>query len=264
MLTKKQVREYAKMLNPIDDPMFCKMAEDREFCEEILRVILSDNELIITENIPQWPGKNLQGRSVILDAKCITKYGKHINVEIQKSDEDNHQKRVRYNGSILTTNITDTGTKFELIPDVYIVFISKFDIFKGNLPLYHVDRVVRETNKVVENGLSEIYVNATIDDGSNISELMKVFTKDDAYSELYPKTSEIKQRYKETEGGIQTMCEIMEIVKEDGRIEGRAEGRAEGEINKAKKIASDMKKKGLELSLISELTGLTEDEILSL
>ena len=60
------------------------------------------------------------------------------------------------------------------------------------------------------------------------------------------------------------MCEIMEIVKEDGRIEGRAEGRAEGEINKAKKIASDMKKKCLELSLISELTGLTEDEILSL
>ena len=60
------------------------------------------------------------------------------------------------------------------------------------------------------------------------------------------------------------MCEIMEIVKEDGRIEGLAEGRAEGEINKAKKIASDMKKKCLELSLISELTGLTEDEILSL
>ena len=52
----------------------------------------------------------------------------------------------------------------------------------------------------------------------------------------------------------------MEIVKEDGRIEGRAED----EINKAKKIASDMKKKGLELSLISELTGLTEDEIQSL
>ena len=60
------------------------------------------------------------------------------------------------------------------------------------------------------------------------------------------------------------MCEIMEIVKEDGRIEGRVEGRTEGEINKAKKIASDMKKKCLELSLISELTGLTEDEILSL
>ena len=78
------------------------------------------------------------------------------------------------------------------------------------------------------------------------------------------KRAKSNKGYKETEGGIQAMCEIMEIVKEDGRIEGRVEGRAEGEINKAKKIASDMKKKGLELSLISELTGLTEDEILSL
>ena len=60
------------------------------------------------------------------------------------------------------------------------------------------------------------------------------------------------------------MCEMMEIVKEDGRIEGRAEGRAEGEINKAKKIAGDMKKKGLELSLIAELTGLTEEDIQAL
>ena len=186
MLTKKQLREYAKLLNPIDDPMFCKMAEDREFCEEILRVILSDDELIITENIPQWVGKNLQGRSVILDAKCITKDGRHINVEIQKADDDNHQKRVRYNSSIITTNITDTGTKFELVPDVCIVFISKFDIFKGNLPLYHVDRIVRETGEAACNGLSEIYVNTVVDNGSDISELMKIFTQDDAYSNRHP------------------------------------------------------------------------------
>ena len=268
MLTKKQLREYAKMLNPIDDPMFCQMAEDREFCEEILRVILSDDELIITENIPQWNGKNLQGRSVILDAKCITKDGKHINVEIQKADDDNHQKRVRYNSSIITTNITDTGTKFELIPDVCIVFISKFDIFKGNLPLYHVDRVIRETGEIIYNGLTEIYVNTIIDNGSDISELMKIFTKDDAYSNQYPKTSEIKKRYKETEGGIQVMCEIMEMVKEDGRLEGfnegRLEGCAEGEVNRAKKIAGDMKKKGFEFSFIAELTELTEDEIRAL
>ena len=256
------------MLNPIDNPMFCKMAEDREFCEEILRVILSDDELIITENIPQWVGKNLQGRSVILDAKCITKDGRHINVEIQKANDDNHQKRVRYNSSIITTNLTDTGTKFELIPDICIVFISKFDIFKGDLPLYHVDRIVRETGDAACNGLSEIYVNTVVDNGSDISELMKIFTQDDAYSNRYPKTSEIKKRYKETEGGIQAMCEIMEMVKEDGRIEGFTEGRlegcVEGEINRARKIAGDMKKKGFEFSFIAELTELSEDEIRAL
>lgn len=107
-----------------------------------------------------------------------------------------------------------------------------------------------------------------VDNGSDISELMKIFTQDDAYSNRYPKTSEIKKMYKETEGGIQAMCEIMEMVKEDGRLEGftegRAEGQAEGEINRAKKIASDMKKKGFEFSFIAELTELTEDEIRAL
>jgi hypothetical protein len=38
---------------------------------------------------------------------------------------------------------------------VTVVFISKFDIFDGNLPLYHVDRVVRETGKTVNNGFEE-------------------------------------------------------------------------------------------------------------
>lgn len=107
-----------------------------------------------------------------------------------------------------------------------------------------------------------------VDNGSDISELMKIFTQDDAYSNRYPKTSEIKKRYKETEGGIQAMCEIMEMVKEDGRLEGfnegRLEGCAEGEINRAKKIASEMKKKGFEFSFIAELTELSEDEIRAL
>ncbi|MFR2235413.1 MAG: hypothetical protein ACLS55_07815 [Lachnospiraceae bacterium] len=63
--------EEARALNPIDDLMFRKMAEDVGFCEEILRVILEDNELKVLETIPQWTGTNLQGRSVILDAKCV-------------------------------------------------------------------------------------------------------------------------------------------------------------------------------------------------
>jgi hypothetical protein len=32
---------------------------------------------------------------------------------------------------------------------------SQVDIFDGNLPLYHVDRVVRETGKKVDNGFEE-------------------------------------------------------------------------------------------------------------
>ena len=163
---------------------------------------------------------------MILDAKCILGSGRNIDIEVQKSDDDNHQKRVRYNGAILTTNIADPGKKFEKVPDVCIVFISKFDIFQENYPLYHIDRVIRETGKRVENGFEEIYVNAKVKDGSEISELMEVFVSDTKYSEKFPVTSENKRRYKETEGGQQIMCEIMEKIAIAEREEGREEATA--------------------------------------
>jgi predicted transposase/invertase (TIGR01784 family) len=196
-----KIREEVKKLNPIDDMMFRKMAEDKEFCQEILRVILEDDKLVVLESIPQWVGTNLQGRSVILDAKCVKGDGMQVDIEVQKADDDDHQRRVRYNGAILTTNITDPGIKFEKVPDVCVVYISKFDIFEGNRPLYHVDRIVRETQQVVTNGFTEVYVNAKVKDGSEVSELMEVFTEDQTYNEKFPKTSEGKHRYKETEGG---------------------------------------------------------------
>ena len=39
---KAKIREDAMSLNPIDDALFIKMAEDVGFCQEILRVILED------------------------------------------------------------------------------------------------------------------------------------------------------------------------------------------------------------------------------
>ena len=48
---------------------------------------------------------------------------------------------------------------------------------------------------------------------------------------------------------------------EKGRKEGRAEGRAEGEKRKALEIATKLKAKGIETSIISEASGLSEEEI---
>lgn len=158
----------------------------------------------------------------ILDAKCQLSNGKVVNIEVQKANDDNHQKRVRYNGAILTTNITDTGLKFENVPDVCIVFISKFDVFNSGYSLYNIDRIVRQTGEVVNNGFEEIYVSACVKDGSDVSELMDIFTNDESYNVYkYPVTSNIKKRYKQTKEGQSVMCEIMERIEQDGRKEER-------------------------------------------
>ena len=281
MPEKKNFEKYAKLLNPIDDLMFCKMAEHKEFCEEILRVILEDEGLTVVEAIPQWQGKNLSGRSVVLDAKCVTGDGRQINIEVQKADDDNHLKRARYNASILTTNIAKTGKKFEFIPDVCIVFISKFDMFDGGLPLYHIDKVVRETGQVIDDGLTEIFVNTVNYDGSKPARLMKLFTDNDAYSnDEFPITSELKSRLKSSEGGSRTMNEILEKLISDekreselrgeergekrGRREGKIEGKIEGANEEKLRIAKDMKASGLAFDFIARFTGLTEDAVAAL
>ena len=87
-----------------------------------------------------------------------------------------------------------------------------------NRSLYHVDRVIRETGKVVDNGFEEVYVNAKVKDGSEVSELMKVFVDDAAYNSKFPVTSGSKRRYKTTEEGQQVMCEIMEKINEETRL----------------------------------------------
>ena len=89
--------------------------------------------------------------------------------------------------------------------------------------LYHVDRVIRETGKIVDNGFTEIYVNAEADDKSDVSELMNVFIQDKVYDDVkFPITSACKRRYKTTEEGVREMCEIIERNRAEGREEGRA------------------------------------------
>ena len=265
MPTKKERDEYLRGLNPIDDLMFRKMAEHKEFCEEILRVILGDQKLVVTDNMQQFDLKNLQGRSVVLDAKCITGDGRYINIEVQKANDDNHLKRVRYNASVLTANVTEAGKQFEFVPDICIIFISAFDLFKGNLPLYHVVKTVKETGQVIEDGLTEVYVNAAVDDGSKLAKLMKVFTNNDVYDEAdFPVTSEIKARFKKDEGGTvkmdATLQKWMQESEEIGEKRGEKRGREEG----AKIIAKTMIEEGLPTELIMRYTGLSEDVVVAL
>ena len=53
MMNSWKYAERTKLMNPIDDEFFRKMAEDAEFCQEILQVILEDKELTVEEVIPQ-------------------------------------------------------------------------------------------------------------------------------------------------------------------------------------------------------------------
>lgn len=197
-------------LRPIDDAFFEVIMQDREVCQEVLRVILQDDKLTVEDVVPQKSIKNLQGRSVRLDAYCILGSGEHVNVEVQKENVDNHPKRIRYNAACVTANITDPGDNFENIPDVYIVYISRFDMFKKGKTIYHGEMYVKETGEFVDDGLHEIYVNTKIDDGSSIAELMKCFEQENVNNATFPKLSERVQDLKDGKKEDDKMCSLIE------------------------------------------------------
>ena len=113
----------------------------------------------------------------------------------------------------------------------------------------------------VDNGFQEIYINASADDGTDIAELMKIFTVDNEYNdERFPVTSKIKRRFKETDEGVNKMCEIIEKYKNEGRAEGRAEGAAEKEHS----MIISMLKNKISMEQIINITGLTMEKITSI
>ena len=85
-----------------------------------------------------------------------------------------------------------------------------FDIFKKGKTTYHVDRTLRETKDVVDNGLYEVYVNTKIDDSSSTAALMKVFkSTKPVQDERFQRVCEKLREYKEGKGR-NTMCKLVE------------------------------------------------------
>lgn len=75
--------------------------------------------------------------------------------------------------------------------------------------------------------MHEIFVNTTIDDGTDIADLMSCFVKKEVNNPKFPIFSNAVKEIKSTEGGDSSMSKLME----DLLAEGKAEGILEGKLN---------------------------------
>ncbi len=242
-------------LRPIDDVFFEVLMENPKVCQEVLRVILENNTLEVISSIPQRSIKNLRGRSVRMDVLCRLEDGRLCNVEVQTSRNDDQIKRVRYHAACITAANTGIGEKFITVPDVLMVFISTYDIFKMGKTIYHCQNVIRETGQIVDNGLQEIYVNTAVKDGSEISELMQCLIQESVENEKFPMLSREVWYYKNDEGGRRDMCEIVDNLFEERNIEQvKILFREGGTLEVAMKVFSNLSERVLK-ELYEEVNG---------
>lgn len=161
--------------------------------------------------------------SVRLDALCQKSDGSLCNIELQKADKDNHLKRTRYNAACITANVTDPGSNFEQVPDVYVIYISRFDLFQDGKTIYHMENVLLENSRLLDNGQHVIFVNTKVDDGTEIAELMQCFEQTYVDNPKFPQLSKRVQQFKNSEEVNGGMCELIENYAKEYAAEHVAE-----------------------------------------
>lgn len=209
----------------LDDDFMTKVFEDISCAELLLRIILNDEGIRVLEAHSQRGIKNLQGRSVKLDILAVDSHNRVFNVEVQRSDRGAGAKRARYNSALIDANVTEPGDQYEDLNETFVIFITENDVMKAGLPIYHIDRVVRETGKLFEDEEHIIYVNSQIKDETKLGRLMHDFSCTEA-KDMYNKVLADRVRYfKEDERGVEIMCREMEIMRNQAHEEGIEKGR---------------------------------------
>ena len=262
---QREVQDVVAQLRPIDDIMFQRLCENILLIEEVLRVILEDGKIKVKSVIPQSSIQNLHGRSVVLDAYCKLGDGSYCNVEVQRSDSDNHFKRVRYNAACITANVTDPGERFEQVKDLIVVYISEFDVFHGKATIYHTRMRVDETGAKVPDGYQAIYVNTKNNDGSRIAELMQCFLQTEIDNPNFPILAEELRAEKGNIEGDEAMCKIVEDYAEKRAQERGREERAEGKVQGMQDtLIALVKKNLLALTDAAKEANMSESEFMKL
>ena len=104
-----------------------------------------------------------------------------------------------------------------------MIFITEHDIFKCGLPLYHIDRVIKENNMTFQDESHIIYVNGEYKGNDPIGDLMHDFAcanPDEMHSKLL---AEKTRYYKQDDKGVRRMSKIMEEFAIEERTEAKLE-----------------------------------------
>lgn len=247
-------------LTLFDDDLMSRVFDGNiEATTLLLRIILKREDIRVLSVIGQEELKSpiVGGRNIKLDILAEDEKGIRFNVEVQRNTEGSHVRRARFHSSVLDSGMLQEKEKFKELKDTYVIFICEHDKFGAEEPIYHVDRMVRETGEKFADGSHIIYVNGKYKGNDPIGKLMHDFNCKRSEDMYYAELSNGLKHFKETEKGREIMCERFEALARELAAEEIAEAAAKKTI--------EVYKKALEMGLTQEdakkLSGITEEQL---
>ena len=229
----------------------------RECLEYVLQVIMEKQDLHVIDQIIQKDYKNLQGRSAVMDCVARDSTGKQFDVEIQQDNEGASPKRARYHSGLMDMNTLNPGQDFEKLPESYVIFITRDDILGYGLPIYHIDRQIKELEEAFQDEAHIIYVNSRKQDDTELGRLMHDLHCKKADEMHSPILAKRVYELKETQKGVELMCHEMEKIYS----EGMESGEKRGELKAKKEAILSLAEMGIPVDKIAKAVNLSEKDV---
>ena len=231
-----------------------------------------------------------------VDIKAKTEQGEIIIVDVQLTRQLYYLQRMLYGVSKAITEHIEIGDKYDKVKKVYSINILYFDLGQGDDYLYHGKTVfkgvhtgdllkvnTREQDEIKMRVPEDVFPEYFIIRINNFNDVattpieewidylkngrIKEDTVTPGLQEARKKLQYISMNEKERHAyeahmdDIMVQNDVLDTAKMEGREEGRAEGRAEGIKENTLAIARKMKAGGMSAATISEITGLSEEDI---
>jgi len=189
--------------------------------EYILRIILDKPDLKVLKVQTQKSVENLYGRSVRFDVFATDDNRKLYNIEVQRADSGAIPARARYNSVMLDYHELQKSRDFKELPDSFVIFITENDVLGGNQKIYHIDRVIRETQSTFDDGTHIIYVNGSYkgEVGEPLDDLIHDFFCDNPddmrHKQLAVRVKFLKSNESEVNAMRSTLDDFLEQTKKE-------------------------------------------------
>ncbi|SQC85186.1 transposase and inactivated derivative [Clostridium perfringens] len=226
-----------------------------------------------------------------LDVKATTSNKEHINIEIQVKNEYNMIQRTLYYWSKMYSEQIQNRDNYSKLERTVCINILNFKYLKNDkyhnayrlkeitsneeltdlqeihfieLPKFNEIGNKEYIENVEEMDALEKWLEFLVEPESNTVRQLELSNEEIklAKSELYRLSMDSKEReqYNMREKAIYDRISALENAETKGKLEGRLEGKLESKLEVVRESLSQ----GLEISLISKITSLSEEEILKI
>ena len=262
LAAKEKLLQQIQTMNLFDDVFTAVVFKDEGACLHLVRQLMQNPTLRLIAVRTQDDIPQLISKSPRLDIVAEDAEGTLYEIEVQRLEEPAPARRVRFYTSVMDSELLRKGVDYDKLPEVYLFYISKEDIWKKGLMKYEVRQYLLCGDEAIlyDNGLHTIYVNAEIDDGTSLAKLMQYLKTAKAGDTSQGALSEYVNYLKSPEGGREVMGEFEKYFREEGRKAGVEEGR----LNSVKALMKNAKVSAQEAMKILDVPSEEQQKLLPL